>query len=296
MATDVGSVARDGGPPPLPATDTPTRIRTGDWPSLLEVAESIVQSYDTPVTLRQLFYRLVAAELLPNTTNAYKALSRHTAEARRDGAFPALMDRTRRIHRYETFSGAEAARQWLARIYRRDRTAGQPVSLYLGVEKAGIVEQLRAGFGELGIPVLALGGYGSQTYVDEVRADVLANDRPAVLLYAGDHDPSGEDIDRDFVERTACWASVRRVALSAEQVEGYQLPPGPGKLTDSRASSFTARHGRLVQVELDALPPDVLGALFTAAISEYWSEDPYREAVERERADIAELTAGTESQ
>lgn len=69
--------------------------RAFDWPTLLERAAEIVDSYDTLVTLRQLFYRLVAAELLPNTTNAYKALSRHTAQARREGLFPALMDRGR---------------------------------------------------------------------------------------------------------------------------------------------------------------------------------------------------------
>jgi len=48
-------------------------------------AAAIVRSYDTGVTLRQLFYRLVAAHLLPNTTTAYKGLSSQTAEARRAG-------------------------------------------------------------------------------------------------------------------------------------------------------------------------------------------------------------------
>lgn len=42
-----------------------------EWPELLEKAAVIVESYDTFVTLRQLFYRLVAAQLLPNTLNAY---------------------------------------------------------------------------------------------------------------------------------------------------------------------------------------------------------------------------------
>ena len=85
-----------------------------------------------------------------------------------------------------------------------------------------------------------------------------------MLLYAGDHDPSGEDIDRDFIARTDCWDEVRRVALTAAQVEQYALPPQPGKETDSRAAGFVERHGRLVQVELDALPPDVLRDLFAA--------------------------------
>ena len=255
------------------------------WGDILPAAARIVDSYDTGVTLRQLFYRLVAAELLPNTQSAYKALSSHTAKARRQGRFPALIDRTRTIHRFPTFDGSEEARDWLARIYRRDRTEYQDVSIYLGVEKAGIVEQLQAWFGNLGIPILALGGYSSQTYTDEVAEDIARAKRPAVLLYAGDFDPSGVDIDRDFCERVGCFAQVERVALNADQVEEYDLPPQVGKATDSRAADFMARHGRLVQVELDALPPETMRALFTEAIRRYWDMSAYEASLQQEGAD-----------
>ena len=101
--------------------------------------------------------------------------------------------------------------------------------------------QLQEWFGDLGVPVLALGGYSSQTYEDDVIADAAADERPAVLLYAGDHDPSGEDIDRDFIAQTDCWDEVRRVALTARQVEQYALPPQPGKgPTAARGASSTA--------------------------------------------------------
>ena len=259
------------------------------WSDVLERAKVIVESYDTLVTLRQLFYRLVAAVLLPNTTSAYKKLSRYTAEARRAGTFPALMDRGRTIHRYRAFRNANEARRWLQSIYRWDRTEGQEVSLYLGVEKAGIVAQLQEWFGDLGVPVLALGGYSSWTYESDVIDDVAATNRPAVLLYGGDHDASGEDIDRDFIEKTGCWERVRRVALTAAQVEQYALPPQPGKPLDSRAQGFIDRHGRLVQVELDALPPEVLRDLFTQAIAEFWDDAAYRAALKREDADRRKL-------
>lgn len=263
-----------------------------NWPELLQRAAAIVESYDTSVTLRQLFYRLVSAQLLPNTQNSYKSLSRYTAEARRSGAFPALIDRGRSIHRYRYFSGPSEAREWLVQGYRRDRTEGQESSVYLGIEKAGIVEQLQEWFGAYGIPVLALGGYGSQSYVDEVARDVRAAARPAVLLYAGDYDPSGEDIDRDFVQRTGCWADVRRVALTETQVTEYALPPQPGKETDSRARGFIERHGKLVQVEVDALPPNALRDLFTEAIAEFWDNDVYQAALDSENEDRQQLQGG----
>jgi hypothetical protein len=260
-----------------------------NWTPILREAAQIAASYSTPVTLRQLFYRLVAAGLLPNTQAAYKTLSAKTAEARRQGWFPRLMDRGRAIHRFRSFAGDTQARGWLRRIYRRDRTEGQGWALYLGVEKAGIVEQLTDWFGDLGLPVLALGGYSSQSYVEDVAEDVAGQGRPAVLLYAGDHDPSGEDIDRDFLARAGCFTQVERVALTAEQVEAYRLPPQPGKATDSRAAGFVARHGRLVQVELDALAPDDLQALYQAAIDRYWDPAAYSAALAREAEERGRL-------
>lgn len=260
------------------------------WQPILNAAARIVESYeDTGVTLRQLFYRLVAAELLPNTQNAYKTLSKRTAEARRAGWFPALIDRTRDIHRHAAWDSPEDARAALRRQYRRDRTEGQAQAVYIGVEKNGMIAQLEHWFGDRGLPILALGGYSSQTYADEVNEDAFGQDRPAVLLYAGDFDPSGEDIPRDFCERAGCFADVRRVALSAAQVRDYSLPPMPGKATDSRAAGFVERHGRLVQVELDALPPDTLRQLYEDELAVFWDTSAYQVSMAREAAERAQL-------
>jgi hypothetical protein len=257
-----------------------------DWEIILRRAAEIVRSYSTRVTLRQLHYRLVSEQVYPNTQSAYKGLSSKSAQARRDGWFPALLDRGRVIHEYATWESPRAAVEQAFTTYRRDRTAGQDKSLYLGVEKAGMVVQLQSWFGQpLGIPILALGGYSSQSYVDQVSWHATRDERPAVLLYAGDYDPSGEDIDRDFTERCDVWNDVVRVALTDEQVTSYGLPPNPGKATDSRAGAFIARHGELVQVELDALDPTDLQALFQAQIDERWDTSKYEAVLERERRD-----------
>ena len=269
-----------------------------NWSDILGHAASIVQSYDTLVTLRQLFYRLVSDGSLRNTRSEYNQLSSQTAKARRGGYFPSLMDRTRGIERfYPLFQTTDEATAWLKARYRRDRTEGQEYSIYLAVEKAGIVNQLNQWFGRpLGIPILPLQGYSSQTFVDDVVYDAgahyanLVNGgepgqdfRPTVLIYAGDFDPSGEDIDRDFTERTECWDHVHRIALNPEQIDEYDLPPMMGKATDSRASQFVARHGELIQVELDALPPDTLRDLYQDAIDMYWDPDKHTVVMAQEK-------------
>jgi hypothetical protein len=275
------------------APAAPEDVMSGriDWPVIIERAARIVRSYDTSVTLRQLFYRLVSEQLLPNSQTAYKGLSARTAEARRQGGFPPLIDRGRSIHRHACWDSPADALEALAAQYRLDRTSGQDVSLYIGVEKAGMVIQLQAWFGHLGIPVLALGGYSSQTYVDDVAGDAQRQGRDAILLYAGDFDPSGEDIDRDFEERSDCWDKVIRVALTAGQVRQFGLPPNPGKATDSRAAGFVARHGALVQVELDALDPDDLRRLYQEAIDRYWDVSAYEAVRAQERQDLRRLRA-----
>lgn len=255
-----------------------------DWDYIVNHAAQIVRTYDTGVTLRQLFYRLVSDETIPNNQNAYKGLSRYTARARREGWFPDLVDRNRDIEEpYPTFDTAQEAVDWVKRRYMRDRTEGQDYAIYLGVEKAGIVEQLKAWFWPLGLRILPLGGYSSQTFVDQVVQHVQDDGRETLLIYAGDFDASGEDIDRDFVDRTDVWDDVQRIALNPHQIAQYNLPPLPGKASDSRAAGFVARHGSLMQVELDALPPNILRGLFQDAIDAVWNDAAYQTSVAREK-------------
>lgn len=260
-----------------------------DWPSVLVRAAQIVRSYETGVTLRQLFYRLVSEQLIPNKLTTYNTLSARSAEARREGWFPTLIDRNRDIQRYRTFNDPPQAIHWLTQIYRLDRTMEQEYTIFIGVEKNGLINLLMNWYGNYGIPVIALGGYGSQTFKDEIREDVESQGRPGILIYAGDFDPSGEDILRDFIRRTDCWDETIRIALNPDQIDQYNLPPLPRKATDSRAAGFVARHGELMQVELDALPPDVLKGLYDEEIDRWFDHEVYDEICEREDNDVARL-------
>jgi hypothetical protein len=256
------------------------------WELTIERASEV--ACDAPMTLRQCFYILVSEGLVPNVDTSYKRLSALTAQARRDGSFPAFLDGTREVFRYDAWDGIEHALSDLADVYRRDRTEGQPRQVWIGGEKRTLALQLERWFSDLGCPIVICAGYASQTLCDDVRAAVEDDGREAVLIYAGDFDPSGEDIVRDFVERVGSFERVVRVAVTAEQVEALELPPLPGKRTDARAAGFEARHGRLVQVEVEAVPPETLRRLYQEAISAEWDVSAYeavlaREADERDR-------------
>lgn len=258
------------------------RIGDTDWNKVILRAKEVVESYDTPVTLRQLYYRLVSEGLIVNHQQSYKRLSAKTAQARREGWFPSLIDRTRAIERFDNWPTAQNAMDQAVDSFRLDRTRDQKWSIYLGVEKHGMSVQLMHWFGEMGLPILALGGYSSQTFVDVVKSNVIRYDRESVLLYAGDFDPSGVDIDRDFEERTEIFDRVIRVALRKEHLKKYDLPPMPGKTADARSASFILQHGDLIQVELDALKPEDLRKLYQAQIDKFWDKKAYKAVVEEE--------------
>lgn len=254
---------------------------------ILPAAANLVNGYPYPITLRQLHYLMVADPAIQyaNTASDYSALSRETAKARRELWFPSLLDQTRQTYRHAHWNNPTDAMASLARQYRRDRTEGQPNMVVLGGEKATLLAQLQAWFGGLGLPVVLLRGYASQTYADDVAEMVTDDGRPAVLVYAGDFDPSGEDILRDFTKRCDVFGAVEHVAVDQSQIATFGLVPNPGKTTDTRAKAFTVRHGQLIQVEVEAINPNDLRTLYQDEIDVYWDQVVYDAVLVQETAD-----------
>jgi len=95
-------------------------------------------------------------------------------------------------------------------------------------------------------------------------------DKEVVVLYLGDHDPSGEDMVRDIRDRLNEFGvpnlEVEKVALTMAQIKKFNPPPNPAKITDSRAKAYIEEFGQQ-SWELDALPPRELNRLVQAAIN-----------------------------
>lgn len=260
------------------------------WPPVIARAADIVRAAPLPMSLRQVFYALVSEGLIPNAEYTYTNLSRLTARPRRTGDFPALADGTREVLVPTWWPSPERARADLRRQYREDRTEGQPFTIVVAVEKRGMVPMLSAEFGSgYGLPVVAVGGFASETLEAETMAYCRRYDRPRVLLYAGDHDPSGDievrgSIPWTFARNTGPWDAVVRVAVTPEQIAEHQLLENPGKESDSRAAAFRQRYGSLVQVELDALPQQTLLDLFHAALEQFHDPAAMRAVIARETA------------
>jgi hypothetical protein len=67
-----------------------------------------------------------------------------------------------------------------------------------------------------------------------------------------------------------------------DQIDQYQPPPNPAKVTDSRAAGYIREYG-YESWELDALPPDVLSGLVRTHVEGMIEDPAWDAAQERER-------------
>ncbi|MBK3646321.1 hypothetical protein [Streptomyces sp. MBT33] len=266
------------------------------WPSVVDRAREIVNGYaPMKVTLRQVMYRLVSEGVLPHTAPMYRRLSSRLAQARREGRFPDLVDTLREVHVPPAWPDAGAFLREAVDWFSLDRTEGQEHALYVAAEKDTLRQLLTGWLAEYGIPVLVVRGFGSQSYVDVVHERTARDAREAHLLYVGDFDCSGEDIERDFVRRTSCWSQVTRVLLTYNQMRAYGLPATEGKRGDPRWPGFASRYGldpaRPVQWEVEALEPAELQRLVLDAVDPYVDRDVLAGQVAREEEQRRALAA-----
>jgi hypothetical protein len=258
--------------------------RSPSYEQLVEAALEVFEQYDTAITLRQLYYRLVARLLIPNTINSYKRLSRILVKAREQGDVPSncLEDRSRRIlGRGDT--GYDSAEDYLKQKLSglQDSWKGftmtmwdnQPVYLLISLEKDALSRLVSRVGNRYSIRTFPTRGYPSYSYVQTMAnyMQTRLGGKPTIVLYFGDFDPSGVDIERDLEDRLGRYGAtefkVKRIALTADQIKQHSLPPMPVKRSDARAESFMAEHGDK-SVELDALDPNLLQDTVEHAIRE----------------------------
>ncbi len=158
------------------------------------------------------------------------------------------------------------------------------------VEKQALEDIVARPCLEWNVPYFACKGYVSQSsmYEAAMRLRGIDRGRTKTIIHLGDHDPSGIDMSRDIQDRLSMFganAYVKRIALNMHQVEAYDPPPSPAKITDSRAADYIDNYGE-DSWELDALEPSVLNELITGEITSRLDMDLYNERLaleERER-------------
>lgn len=260
------------------------------------VAEYAEQGYS--LTLRQVYYQMVARDIIENNLRSYKNLGELVSSARLAGLvdWNAIEDRTRNLRARSKWDDPQQIISAVAGQYHVDYWEDQDNYVEVWVEKDALVGIVGQVCDELDVPYFSCRGYTSQSELwGAARRLKSRSDRwgqHTVLLHLGDHDPSGIDMSRDIVERLGMFGAsgveFHRLALNMGQVSAYEPPPNPAKLTDSRASGYIRAHGHSCW-ELDALEPSVISELISESVIAYRDEGAFQAAREREAHDKAQL-------
>jgi len=291
-----------------------------DYLTVLKATKQVVKTYRMKLTLRQIYYRLVSAQVIPNTRTSYQQLSKVLVRARERGDLDerAIEDRSRQVlgigdYGYESpqsFLDAQLERlksSW--DNYTRPMWESQICDVVIALEKDALSRLFVSVANRFRVKVFATRGYSSFTYVRQMVSH-MNKDTDTYVLYFGDLDPSGRDIERDLGARLTSYGaqhfSLDRIALTPKQVEALKLPPKPEDIeTLAKLSRDTRskRYGLEYAVELDAIEPTTLGDLVEKAIQNHIDPDTWNEQrhiIEKEKTQLrhkledAKVTYGDE--
>jgi hypothetical protein len=267
-------------------------------------------------TLRTLFYRLVSLQVIPNTKNSYKRLSKVLVKERKEGniEWDTIADEGRLVvcNFYDVYeSPQEYIKRGINHIknadskYKVPRWHNQKHYVEIWIEKQALADTFDSFLEDRQVRIAVNKGYAGWTFLNEnanrlVEIRLKHPDRRIHILYFGDFDPSGEDMDRHLVDALSYFGLDRyiidfeRIAVTEEQIDEYDLPPIPedsdtlDKLDkDSRKDGFIDKHGELIAVELDALlaiVPDQFKQLVQKSVDQYFDETIYKREQARHSA------------
>jgi len=266
---------------------------------LIEVAEGILEDYlerGYDLTLRQLYYQFVSKNIIENTEAAYKRLSSLIVDARLAGLlrWDVLVDRTRNVIQNDHWNNPEEILKSAIASYRIDHWQNQEENVQVWIEKDALMGVISRPCEEMDVPYFACKGYNSQSEMWDSGTKIFDEGKPTTILYLGDHDPSGIDMTRDVRDRLLMFTfdsgliEVKRIALNMDQIEDYNLPPNPAKMTDVRSPDYIKKYGRS-SWELDALDPDVLAGMVGEAIEEIRDDSAYKKILNRENRERNKL-------
>lgn len=234
------------------------------------------------LTLRQLYYQLVAKAIILNNERSYDNLGALISDARLAGLvdWDAIVDRTRNVRGLPHWNTPADIIKSTVGQFNLDLWAGQPHRMEVWVEKDALVDITDKACTPYDVKFFSCRGYTSQSEMWGASQRLMryAEDgaERVTILHLGDHDPSGLDMTRDITERLELFCEhdghaglidVQRIALNMDQIRQYNPPPNPAKLTDCRAEKYIAEHGS-ESWELDALNPKVITDLIRKHIND----------------------------
>jgi len=262
---------------------------------LLAQVQEIISSYDFALTLRQIYYQLVAKQIIPNKQKYYTKLSRLCVIGRDEGILPeeGFADRLREVDKLSSWSDLNEFMNTVRRSYRKDKWQNQDSYLEIWTEKDALRNVLTEITYQYDVSLMVSRGQLSRTAIYETAKRYKAkSDKKCYLYYCGDFDPSGLSIYDSIKKRLSNFGisiNFERIALTEKQIEKYKLPSDPGKKSDPNYNKFVNIYGSDMVVELDSLPPDVLRKIIEDCILQNIDEGHLVQVLRKEKGEKIRL-------
>ena len=271
----------------------------------IHLVNSILREYQAEnydLSLRQLYYQMVARGYIENSQKSYNRLGELVNDARLAGYidWEMIKDRGRETISLPHWKTPGDIIKDAAKQFALDKWKEQPNYIEVMVEKQALEGVLIPVCNSLDIKFTANKGYSSASALYETGQRLykqLIAGKNVYILYLGDHDPSGIDMTRDIYERLSMFSynhiEVKRLALNMDQIKVLQPPENPAKETDSRYSSYIEKYG-LASWELDAIEPRALARIVIDAVESLLDPDLWDQALNREneiKKELAELAS-----
>jgi hypothetical protein len=233
----------------------------------------IIEGEEYPITVRHLFYRLVALGKIPKTERAYAGLIKFLTKWRRSGQikWSAFADSTRWHIKSATWDSMADSLANTAATYRRNLWNNQKSYVEIWCEKGAMAAILSRAADPFGVPVFVARGFASLSSLysaAETFQGYIDAGKSCVIYHFGDHDPSGvaacDSIQRAFRDDFKVDVKFVRAAVTREQIRRLKLLTRPTKKSP-HANSWKGGDS----VELDSMPPGEIAKLVEACIANH---------------------------
>jgi hypothetical protein len=278
-----------------------------DQIQLLNDIQRIVNFYSSQgikLTNRQLYYQLVSEGIIPNADAVYKRICTFITDARYGGKIDWKMieDRGRIPEKHAEWDNISDLVKSAVYSYRLPRWSNQEYYIELYCEKQAMESVLKPIADKYHIYFGYNKGYSSASTIYDIAQrlkEQIKNGKQCIVLYLGDHDPSGLDMIRDIKVRLKEFLTggddpvdpdfdVIQIALNMKQIKQYNPPPNPAKITDPRAKGYITNFGNM-SWELDSLKPNVLIQLTEQGILQYLDVTKYNTWIQQEKKESEKL-------
>jgi hypothetical protein len=282
-------------------------------------------------SMRELNYALIAINVLPNLHKCYQSLTQHVTTWRENGDLhiDCLIDERHPVTNIDDnyYSPDTWIRHYIDKLrniadwYHKNDTnfpkwLGQKNYVEIWIEKQAARPRFEKIVKDenLQVRIQPFGGWAAfvtlTKSVDRLK-EKMKEGKDIHVLYFGDYDPSGEDMDRDIearFRRIGVWEieqyeqdysvklHLHRIAVTKEQIHHYNLPWDAKRLTedeqeklqhDSRYEKFVEKNGgEAYATELEALSklyPEEFKKIVSDSVNQYFSNDLYLNGLKKHR-------------